>query len=208
MVESYADEYQLLMLARQRQDEAFARLFAMFTPMILGIYRDTHSAYDTLTPDEAMEAGRLGIFNAVFHYREDRDMAFHNFVRLCVTRELRLWQRREYNFHYANSQPVISLDYTLKDTEGLYYADVMAKAPEAVYDPAQVAGNKLRLEQIFSVYRPSSLEGRILAMRCEGYSYREISQRTGLTTKNIDNLLLKVRRKIAVCNVVRHMLQS
>ncbi len=188
------NEYELLYLVRCDDEEAFNLLFESFRPMFLNLYKHIHKPYDTFTIDEAMQLAYIGLYNATYYYREDRNMAFHNFVRLCAEREMLAFMRKEMDHIMYDSKIVVSLDSTLGEDSTPYHTSVPAK-DNVGNDPAKSSKTKEIIHQLFRIYNPRiTNEGKILYYRMIGYSYKEIANALGLTTKQVDNLIQKIKK--------------
>ncbi len=191
----YGNEYELVIKARQGDDAALEKLMKKFMPLFQKIYRKMASFYDSSHYDDAMQAGRIGLYKAVFFYREDKNMAFHNFVSICVEREMRSWQKKEITNYYIEEKPILSLDYAVREDDETYLVDMVSR--NELDDPHTIAFNRIQLEDIFREYDPQkSIEGKILYMKMEGYSYREIAECTGVGVKDVDNILHKIRKNL------------
>ena len=188
---------EVVYLARQDNENALKILLEYFQPMFAAMYKEVNNKSVPFSYDEAMQAARIGLYNALCYYREDRNMAFHNFVRLCVKREIRAWQRREQNYRYLGGYlPMASLDVRLKDTEGLYYIDTV-EAPEGTANPESTLREKQLREEIFRLVPLESIDGQILNYRLMGYSYKEIADKIGTNVKFVDNSLQRIKKIIA-----------
>ncbi len=123
-------------------------------------------------------------------------MAFHNFVSLCVSREMKAWRRKEINSGYIDDQPILSLDYELKDADGISFYDTVGNRGSR-NDVEAIVRSNVERERIFSVYDPETTpEGKVLFMRQQGYSYREIARRLSISEKTVDNLYQKARKNL------------
>ena len=188
-------EYELACLARQDDETALEELINIFMPMFKRLYREISTFYDNFHYDDALQAGRIGLFKAIYFYREDKNMAFHNFVHLCALREMRSWQKSEMSHYYIDQKPILSLDYIIREEDETYLVDLISKDD---YDnPEVISMNRMKLENIFKTYDPDkTVEGKVLKMKMEGYSYKEIAEAVNISSKDVDNILHKIRKKI------------
>ncbi|MBR2791834.1 MAG: sigma-70 family RNA polymerase sigma factor [Erysipelotrichaceae bacterium] len=195
-VEKRDAEYELAVKARQNNQEAMEKLVDRFMPAFKKMYKDVSVLRDDYHYDDAIQAAMVGLYKAVHYYREDKNMAFHNFVTLCSLREMKSWQKKELNSYYIESQPLLSLDYALKEDEDAYLVDMVSR--NDMDDPAEITRNRLTLESIFRQYDPqNTVEGKVLLLKMKGFSYKEISEKLGLRVKDVDNILLKIRKNIS-----------
>ena len=109
-----------------RDEEAFNMLLELYKPLFFKIYGNVHRPNDSFRLDDAMQAAAIGLYHAIYYYREDQNMAFHNFVSLCSNREMKSWRRKEINSTYIDDKPILSLDYELKDADGIYFSDTIS----------------------------------------------------------------------------------
>lgn len=187
-------EYELACKARQGDEQALEELISKFTPLFKRIYKEISAFYDRSHYDDAVQAGRIGLYKAIYFFREDKNMAFHNFVRLCALREIRNWQKSELSHYYIDEQPILSLDYMVRENDDTYLVDMISSD---VGNPETISLNRIKLEKIFEEYDPDkSLDGKVLKMRMEGYSYKEIADACNISSKDVDNILHKIRKKI------------
>lgn len=187
-------DYELVMLVRENNEKAFELLCERYRKVILAIWKQVHTPSDSMTYDDAMQAGRIGLYNSIQYYREDRNMSFHGFANICITREIRYWQHREWNKVFIGNQHVLSLDTTLRDPEGIYLEEVVTTGNN---DLSTAVNSKMFLERLYQQFDPAtSLEGKVVEMRMLGYSYQEIAQRLNINKKKVDNILQKVKHKM------------
>ncbi len=185
--------YELAEAARNKSDKAFETLSDYYYPVMVALYKEVTNNTISISFDEAMQAGKIGLFNAICYYRDDRNMSFNNFVRLCVRREMQRWVKRELRYSYYDEKPLVSLDYSLNDSDDITYMDTVRSLERSPEEKCRV--NTL-VESIFNKVPVSTEEGRILNYRLEGYSYDEISSIMSINKKRIDNSLRKSRKKI------------
>jgi DNA-directed RNA polymerase specialized sigma24 family protein len=53
------------------------------------------------------------------------------------------------------------------------------------------------LEQVYLQLADKPLDSKVLALRLQGYSYRETAAILGISGKDVDNSVQRIRRKIA-----------
>ncbi|MBQ3374888.1 MAG: sigma-70 family RNA polymerase sigma factor [Erysipelotrichaceae bacterium] len=183
----------LVDMTRAKSDRAFETLSDYYYPVMVALYQELTQGRSFISRDEAMQAGKIGLYNAVCGYRDDRNMSFNNFAKLCIRREMAAWQRKEMNYCYACERRVVSLDHMVKDADDICYMDTVDSN-----EPDSEAKNNYReLESdIFRKVPAQSLDGQILKYRIEGYTYKEIADFMTVNPKYIDNSLRKSRKKI------------
>ena len=183
----------LVQLSREKSDSAFEMLADYYYPAMVAIQRELLNNKVTLSYDDAMQAGKIGLYSAVCHYRNDRNMNFNNFAKLCIKREMQSWIRRESRFLYNERTPVVSLDYLIKDQDDICYVDTI---PSDESTPEEKVRCSDLTSEVFRKIGPETIDGKILDYRMQGYSYRDISELMSVKTKFVDNSLRKSRKKV------------
>ena len=175
----FSDE-QLVVLARENNEEAFTRLVSRCS----GMLKSLSATYcrDVSETDDLVQEGLLGVLSAVQTYRSSTEVAFQTYAYACARNRMISALRRR------NGELVHSLDE--KDE----LADLIGDT-----DPALLLVRQEEIEQLNNRLRAtlSSLEYRVLMARLGGYSYREIAKRLNITEKAVDNAHQRLRRKLA-----------
>jgi len=184
------NEYELLYLARSNDEEAFQLLaqqyHPMFQKMISLLIRKEHG----LTRQEALQAAHIGLYHAIFYYREDKKMAFHNFVWLCASREINGLIRRETTYLYSGDALKYSLSHTMNETEGLYLEDTI---PSNSFNPETMAASHMLIEAVFGKYPENTTEGQVFKLKMMGYNYREIADQCHISASKASKILQKIK---------------
>lgn len=184
--------YELLYLARSADEHAFAMLIEQFKPLFYKTYKELRAHYGRVDYDELYDAMITGLYNAVTHYREDKNTAFTSFATLCITREMK-------NYIRINEQKnpyrlLLSLDDYMRDVEELKYGDMVLR--DDSNNPHNIMRANSLIEEIDRVLG-DSLERKIFHLRIEGFTYVEIAKELGIKKKDVDNSLQRIRKKIA-----------
>lgn len=186
------NEYELLYLARSNDEEAFQLLAKQYYPMFQKMLSMLIQQEYGITHREAMQAAHIGLYHAIFYYREDKQMAFHNFVWLCASREINGLIKREAAYAYKGDQVQYSLDRKLKETDGIYLEDVVASS---VYNPEKVCGARLFIEEVYKKYPEDTLEGTVFKMRLEGYNLREIAEKCQISSSKAAKVISMIKKE-------------
>lgn len=191
MSDNRINVYDLLYLARSGEDEAFGLLIEQFKPLFYRNYKGLKDQYERVDRDDVYDAMLTGLYNAVTHYREDKNTAFTSFATLCITREMR-------NYYRSTVQKLgmiyVPLDSYMNEAENLRYGDKVLRDEGS--DPQSIVRLKMLIEEIDRVLG-DSLEKKVFHMRVDGYSYVDIADALGIRKKDVDNSLQRIRKKIA-----------
>ncbi len=194
MSEGY-DENELMLLARERNDAAFEKLAEIYEPLFRYIYREIKTPNDSMNYDEARHIALIGLYKAIFYYREDMDKTFRGFVVLCVSREMKAYRRREMHYGYYGNNRILSSDTLFADSGYSVYGQPLNRPPFT--DPEKKAMLNETAREIFEMFDPETTDtGRVLLLKMLGYSYQEIAEKMNISVKKVDNLYQKARRII------------
>jgi len=147
--------------------------------------------------EDLHQEGTLGLMDAVNRFREDKEISFGTFARVCIDRQIRTALRKYRSHTYRLLSKAVSLDSPINEDEDLTLLDVLA-IDNRQADPIYCTDVKWAQEQI-----PMIKEGLpeyqwdIYHYHALGYSYREIAQHFGISEKDVDNVIQKIRKKIS-----------
>jgi RNA polymerase sporulation-specific sigma factor len=134
--------------------------------------------------DDLLQEGMLGLIKAVNSYKEG-ESSFRTFATLCIKSSLYTAVKK---YSANNALPLNnSEDYKILDK-----LDLFSENPE---------DEKIKQEGVSELIKNisdklSKKENEILKLYLEGLSYDEISKKTNLNFKAIDNALQRARKKI------------
>jgi RNA polymerase sporulation-specific sigma factor len=125
---------------------------------------------------------------------------FRNFAELCVTRQIVTAVKTATRNKHTPLNQYVSFSSTPRGVseEEVSTLDEMLPGSDA-NDPVNqaISSEELRslVETLLSTL--SDLEGRVLSLYLDGYSYEQASEGLSCETKTVQNALQRVKRKIA-----------
>lgn len=148
--------------------------------------------------EDLEQVGMIGLWQAIMDYREDRNVAFKAFARVCIERQIITAVKaatRQKQLPLNNS---ISLDTPVhpdEDDEQPLWELIPAEEAE---DPANIIiyNELLQIVEEQLVNSLSAFEKQVLEAYREGKPYREMAAELKCTVKSIDNALSRVKRKL------------
>ncbi|MFN3477010.1 MAG: RNA polymerase sporulation sigma factor SigH [Candidatus Methylomirabilales bacterium] len=148
--------------------------------------------------EDLEQVGMIGLWQAIMDYREDRNVAFKAFARVCIERQIITAVKaatRQKQLPLNNS---ISLDTPIhpdEDDEQPLWELIPAEEAE---DPANIIiyNELLQIVEEQLVNSLSAFERQVLEAYREGKPYREMAAELKCTVKSIDNALSRVKRKL------------
>ena len=180
----------LALLSKAGDDNAVEELFSRYT----GVVKQTARSFFLFGGDasDVIQEGMLGLYKAVKSYNQQS--SFKTFASLCIKRNIISAVKS------ANSKKHTALnnyvDFSSVDSEDgaeTYLGDT-------TFDPAEMFDERESKTELTNKLKNilSEFEYNILRYYLDGYSYLEISEKTGRQVKAIDNAVQRIRKKI--CN--------
>ena len=180
----------LALLSKAGDDNAVEELFSRYT----GVVKQTARSFFLFGGDasDVIQEGMLGLYKAVKSYNQQS--SFKTFASLCIKRNIISAVKS------ANSKKHTALnnyvDFSSVDSEDgaeTYLGDT-------TFDPAEMFDERESKTELTNKLKTilSEFEYNILRYYLDGYSYLEISEKTGRQVKAIDNAVQRIRKKI--CN--------
>ena len=184
-VESGNSESQLVNQAKEGCNRSFEALLVLFGPFI-GYKAKTYYIEGGDRKDVRQEC-MIGLSNAVSDYDFNKKTSFRSFAKLCINRRLLSAVRSA----SRNKHQVLSHSKNLSELENEYL-----QCSES--DPYEVLKSKERLRILIDHVQKtlSKIERETWKLHKQGFSYDDISAKTGLSRKSVDNALQRAQQKI------------
>ena len=181
---------QLASLAKQGDYNAELELFNKYRNVINKFSR----GYFLIGGDveDLIQEGMIGLYKAIKNYSPDKDASFATFASLCIRRQIQSAIRNastQKNKLLSSAVPIIDED---DDDYGVFSITSGDRPDEALI-------NRQTNQEIFTGLKKllSPLEFDVLKHYLAGLSYEQISQKTNLSKKSIDNALSRIKNKLS-----------
>lgn len=185
---SHTDE-QLVLLARQGDEEALTALLVKYTPLVKARVSAFRAA--GLEQEDLVQEGMLGLLGAIRVF-DSRQASFSTFARLCVDRMLITAVRASKRQKQIPQNQLVDIgaadDHNLSDK--LSSSDM--QNPEAIVI-AQEEAERFRQKASKSL---SQMEYQVLCAYLADSNYEEIARRLEMSAKSVDNALQRIRHKL------------
>ena len=189
------NEYELLYMYRKGDQQALELLVRMVQPFVIKTYASITAYWPSFEADEARQAAYLGVINAIYYYREDRQSGFRSFLLMCVERQMYSALRHHRRISRQDYLSPFSLDRLIRDSDELYLGDTLSR--DSSQDPRNISRLNTLLRQIYGQLQDNPVDCRILILRVQGYTYQETADLLGVRRKDVDNAVQRIRKKIA-----------
>ncbi|MBW9212448.1 MULTISPECIES: sigma-70 family RNA polymerase sigma factor [Terrabacteria group] len=189
----YENSYELIYMSRMGDEYAQTALFLQYEGLLNALVNQTLMAYPSVRcyRDDLLQEARISLFQAINQYQESKNTTFKTFVCLVVKR--RIWNvvRDILVDHQHKGFDAISLD----DQDTNYYEILEQSnrlAEPEYYVQYQTAANRLQEE----IGLLDAEERNILSCWLASDSYQDASDKLGLSKKQYDGRLQRVKKKI------------
>ena len=173
------NEYELVYMIQQGDEHSIQLLLRQYQAKISAIIRQncTYQVMVRHYEGDLYQIAAAALLRSVFEYREEKE-----------------YERALYRKDFSLTHDVLHLDAAINKEGSRNLMDAV-ESPRVEEDGA-FSIYRISMEMKESKLRRqiSDLEYQIFCMKREGYSYREIAQRTHVTPKKVENTLRKVRR--------------
>lgn len=188
---NYTDEELVELCRKNNDDEAVEILLSRYKRLIKKLARE-YFLIGAETEDLIQE-GSIGLFKALRDYKNDRNVLFKSFAKLCISRQLITAIKQSQRFKHRPLNDYLSLNYN-ENGEGslieLIENDNLSPENMLISKEELNILNKKIKEEL------SRFEKKVLAKFLEGFSYAEISESLGSNNKSVDNALQRVKSKL------------
>ena len=165
----------LIAQAKNCDQIAFERLSSLYLPLIGNLAKKYHAlCSDEVSLDDFMQEAQIAFNDAILHYDiENEKVTFGAYAKVCVRNRLISCVRKlKSKKRVKRELPEPSLSDGVQDT--VVYRELLA-----------LAGNTL-----------SPYEKKILQLKADGHSAKEISVIVGKSEKSVNNAIYRSRSKI------------
>lgn len=192
---SKLQDLELISKSKEGSSDATEALIIRYKALVCKITRSSsyflNSGGDA---EDLIQEGTIGFLQAVRDFDPDKGVPFISFASTCIANKVRDAMR---GFLRSKNEPLndaISISETNSDGEPRL-AELSAPEgsdPLSKYQDAEKTNDFYRiLERI-----ATPIQCSVLKMYLDGNSYKEISEKLGISTKTVDNTLAAVKNKI------------
>lgn len=147
--------------------------------------------------EDLVQEGMIGLYKAIMHYSNNKNASFKTFATTCIKHQLQSAVRIDLSEKNKILSTAISIanDNREEDEEEDFEILIQSDQPspfEKVVEKESLQETKKKILATLS-----RLEIKVLGLYLKGYSYNEISAKSGLNKKSIDNALSRIKNKLS-----------
>ena len=172
----------LITLAKNGDEQAIEQIVAQYK----GLVRSYANKFFLVggDKDDLLQEGMLGLFYAITNYNEDKG-SFPAFVSLCVLRQILDAVRSDSAVKNKPLSDSVELE-AIRD-----FADESSTPLELLIEKEYFD----RITRLIET-KLTPIERQVLTLFAEGFSYDDITNKTGKSFKAIDGALQRARKKL------------
>ena len=138
--------------------------------------------------EDLIQEGNIGLFKAIMSYDEQKNTTFYSYSKLCIERNILSAINQANNLKNKSLVSSQSIDdETFEDN----FEDNSPSPEQMLISSEIMAELKDDIKKNLTV-----LEKQVLYYFIKGKSYTEISNILQVSTKSVDNALMRIRKKI------------
>ena len=190
------DILNLIKLAKNHDEQAMDELLGMFKPKVIAISREYFLVGAEF--DDLIQEGMIGLYKAIGIYDETKNHNFSAFASLCIHRQLQNAVKnanRKKNNPLNTYLPIKYFDGSSSSDEDNVLKLVIVDGNSNIeqnYIDKEI--NTIMMSKVKEILTDEQFS--ILKLFLNGDSYSDIAKRSGITTKQVDNMLQTIKKKL------------
>lgn len=197
MKKQYEDDYELLYMVSESNEDANETLFKKYEPVIEYYARKYLPLVEGKGIDynDLYQEGLIGLDAAIKGYKDQKDIKFSTFAFVCIKRKIITAVKRASRKKHSILNESYSIDYHNADDDKNGFDNVVYNNDGGIEDllvskeNAQYFNKRLQEEL-------TPFEKEVYELRLFGFNYDEISKNLKRTTKSIESALFRIRIKL------------
>ena len=193
---NYDDDYELLYLISENNEDATNELYKKYEPVI-DYYAKKYSRLTEgkgIDYNDLYQEGLIGLDSAIKGYRDKKDIKFSTFAFICIKRNMITAVRSVSRKKHSILNESYSIDYHGDDDkngfENIVY-DVNSSIDDLLVNKESADYFNKKIESELTDF-----EKKVYQLRLNGFNYEEIAKTLGKTLKSIESVLFRIRIKI------------
>ncbi len=190
------DIIKLIKLAKNHDEQAMDELLGMFKPKVIAISREYFLVGAEF--DDLIQEGMIGLYKAIGIYDETKNHNFSAFASLCIHRQL---QNAVKNANRKKNNPLntyLPIKYfdgsSSSDEDNVLKLVIVDDNSNIEQNYIDKEINTIMMSKVKEILTDEQFS--ILKLFLNGDSYSNIAKQTGITTKQVDNMLQAIKKKL------------
>lgn len=196
MIKQYEDDYELLYMVCENNEDAVDTIFKKYEPVIDYYARKYVKLVDGkgLDYNDLYQEGLIGLDSAIKTYKNQKNIKFSTFAFVCIKRKIMSAIRKANRKKHSILNESYSIDYKLNDDNNSLdnlisnnersIEDLLVGKEQADYFNKKIKDCLTKFEK------------QVYELKVYGFSNEEISKNLNKTMKSIESVLFRIRIKL------------
>lgn len=195
MIKQYEDDYELLYMVCEDNEDAVSTIFKKYEPVIDYYARKYVKLVDGkgLDYNDLYQEGLIGLDSAIKTYKDQKNIKFSTFAFVCIKRKIMSAIRKANRKKHSILNESYSIDYKLDDNNS--FDNLISNKERSIEDllvgKEQAVFFNKKIEECLTKF-----EKQVYELKVYGFSSEEISKTLNKTMKSIESVLFRIRVKL------------
>lgn len=195
MIKQYEDDYELLYMVCEDNEDAVSTIFKKYEPVIDYYARKYVKLVDGkgLDYNDLYQEGLIGLDSAIKTYKDQKNIKFSTFAFVCIKRKIMSAIRKANRKKHSILNESYSIDYKLDDNNS--FDNLISNNERSIEDllvgKEQAVFFNKKIEECLTKF-----EKQVYELKVHGFSSEEISKTLNKTMKSIESVLFRIRVKL------------
>ena len=185
------NDFELISYIKEQNEEANEIMYSKYRPLVIKMAKKLYKNNAGIDINDLINEGMLGVFNAILNYRENLNVPFYSYVKMCIENNM-------FSFLKGN---IILRNKVLNESISYDNTDDECNIEDFIGTSENTLGNLINIENIEELksYMQNiltKLEYKVFIYKLEGYDSNDIAHILRKEKKNIDNALYRIKKKI------------
>lgn len=194
---NYCDynDYELVYMIKESDENALNILYSKYQPLIIAISSKfiQYAGRIGLDYDDLIQTGNIGLLEAIKSYKDVNNNSFFSFCNLCIKRRI----INEINKNNTLRRNVLNecISYDEYSDNDFSLLDILSD--ENAINPETLVKESYFFDEIIQFKHSLKWEySLIFELRCNSFTYREISVLLDVSIKKVDNVMIGIKKKL------------
>lgn len=187
---------ELIKKSQANDEQATEDLFRIFKPKVTAISREYFLVGAEV--DDLIQEGMIGLYKAIHIYDKEKNHNFGAFASLCIHRHMQNAVKianRKKNQPLNSYMPIKFYDGTNdKDEESNFNLVIVDDNSDIEKNYIEKEWNAIFVSKVKDLLSTQQFD--VLKMFINGESYLNISKKLNISTKQVDNMLQAIKKKL------------
>lgn len=196
MVKQYEDDFELLYMISENNEDANETLFKKYEAVV-DYYAKKYSHLvegKGIDYNDLYQEGLIGLDSAIKGYKDQKDIKFSTFAFICIKRKIITAVKKVSRKKHSILNESYSIDYHNEDDKN-GFENIVYNNTGGIEDLLVSKENTKTFNEMLNK-ELTSFEKQVYELRLYGFNYEEISKSLGKTTKSIESALFRIRIKL------------